>query len=155
MEGEPRLVARKLVRRAERKEDLTAVQDAVPALVGEGDAVLVYPGQEERAARSPPRAAHLELIGEVAGELVLDPVVDVVDEEVGEGEPLDELLVGELLAAQVQEVHRIGEDAPEREAGDGEIDLRSIFGGRLRRQHDGRAPRYRQPQPGEGAGGRA
>ena len=152
VEGEPRLVPRELVGRPQRKKHLAAVEDAVPALVGEGDPVLGDARQEEGAARSPPRAAHLELVGKVAGELVLHPVIDVVDEEVGEREPLHQLLVDELLAAQVEEVDRVGEEPAEGGAGDGEIDLRAVLGGRLRGEDHRRPSRYGQLELGEETG---
>ena len=81
-------------------------------------------------------SADLELIGEVRGELVLDPIVDVVHEEVGERQALDELVVHQLLAAEVEEVDRIREQAAEQGRGDREIDLRGVFGAALRRQDD-------------------
>ena len=152
MEVEPRVAACDLVGSAPWKEHFGAIEDAVPALVAEDDAVLGHDGMEIRPALAPPGAADLELIGEVGGELVVDPVVDVPDEVVRQRQPLDEMIVDELLAADVQEVHRILEHAAEVGAGDGQVDLRGVLGAGLGREHDRRSAGHRQAQLAEKAG---
>ena len=140
-----------LVGRTSGKEHFYPVEDSVPALVAGYDAALVDQGAEVRSPRATPGAPDLELVGEVSRELVLDPVVDVAHQVVGEREPLDEVLVDDLLAPKVQEVDRVLEEAPELRAGDRQVDLRSVLGPGLRREHDWRAAGDRQPQLAEEA----
>ena len=146
VEAEAGPVRGELVRRAAGKRHFGAVHHAVPALVGEHHPVPGDARPEEGSARSPPRPAHLELVGEVAGKLVLDPVIDVADEEVGQREALDELVVHHLLAAQMEEVDRIREQPSEELRGDRQIDLRGVVGAALGREHHRGPARDREPQ---------
>ena len=151
MEREARLAAGDLVGLAQRKEDLAAVEHAVAALVAADDAVGRHQRPEICAARPPPGAAHLELIREITSEFVLDPIVDVADQVVGQGEALDEMLVDQLLAPQVKEVDRVLEDAAEVRAGDGHVHLRGVLGAHLRREHHRRPAGDAEPQLAEEA----
>ncbi len=135
VEAEARLARVELLRRADRKEHLRPVDDAIASLVGEHHPVAADLRPEIGPALAPARAADLELVGEVGGELVLDPVVHLVHQEVGEGEPLDELVVHQLLAPQVEEIHRVREQPAEQRGGHRQVDLRGVLGRVLRGEH--------------------
>src|SRR5581483_1786492 len=100
-----------------------AVGDVVDAAVREDELIAGVLRGEQRAAAGAARAADLEHVGEVGGEAQLEPQIDGVAQVVGEDELLDQRAVEELLAAQVEEVLRIVEEAAELAVGERQIDL--------------------------------